>query len=79
MSGLAAVWNAPPSSEYSTLATPHETPPAVGSVASVKFGGVNATSYVVNSATQITAIVPAGAGAATVDVTVTALGAVSSN
>ncbi|QDM27463.1 phospholipase [Tardiphaga sp. vice304] len=37
--------------------------------ASVKFGATNATSYVVNSATQITAVAPAGTG--TVNVTVT--------
>ncbi len=35
----------------------------------VKFGSTNATSFVVNSATQITAVSPAGTG--TVDVTVT--------
>ena len=35
----------------------------------VQFGGVNATSFTVNSATQITAVSPAGAGAVTVSVT----------
>jgi hypothetical protein len=30
--------------------------------AAVIFGGTNATSYVVNSPTQITAVAPAGAG-----------------
>ncbi|WP_285597436.1 IPT/TIG domain-containing protein [Kineosporia sp. NBRC 101731] len=38
--------------------------------AAVKFGGTNATSYTVNSATSITAVAPAGS-AGTVDVTVT--------
>jgi len=37
----------------------------------VKFGTVDATSYVVNSATQITAVAPAGAAGTIVDVTVT--------
>ncbi len=37
----------------------------------VKFGTVNATSYVVNSATQITAVAPAGTAGTTVEVTVT--------
>ncbi len=35
----------------------------------VQFGGTNATSYVVNSATQITATAPAGTGAVSVRVT----------
>jgi hypothetical protein len=39
--------------------------------AAVKFGLVNATSYVVDSPTQITAVAPAGTAGATVDVTVT--------
>ncbi|WP_181769916.1 IPT/TIG domain-containing protein, partial [Bradyrhizobium sp. UNPF46] len=42
----------------------------------VKFGATNATSYTVNSATQITAVAPAGA-AGTVDVTVTNNGVTS--
>lgn len=43
---------------------------ALTGAASVKFGAVNAISYVVNSATQITAVAPAGsAGAVTVVVT----------
>jgi hypothetical protein len=37
----------------------------------VKFGSTNATSYVVNTATQITAVAPAGTANSTVDVTVT--------
>ena len=37
----------------------------------VKFGSVNATSYVVNSLTQITALAPAGTAGTTVDVRVT--------
>ncbi len=37
----------------------------------VKFGTVNATSYTVNSTTQITAVAPAGASGSTVDITVT--------
>jgi hypothetical protein len=41
----------------------------------VHFGSVPATSFVVNSATQLTAVVPAGTG--TVDVTVTAAGGTS--
>ena len=41
--------------------------------AAVTFGGVNATSYVVNSATKITAVAPAHA-AGTVRVQVTAYG-----
>jgi len=41
----------------------------------VKFGATNATSFTVNSATQITAISPAGTG--TVDVTVTTAGGTS--
>ncbi len=39
--------------------------------AAVRFGTVNATSYVVNSATQISAVAPAGTAGTTVDVTVT--------
>ncbi|MEO5757115.1 MAG: IPT/TIG domain-containing protein, partial [Mesorhizobium sp.] len=42
----------------------------------VKFGATNATSYTVNSDTQITAVAPAGS-AGTVDVTVTATGGTS--
>jgi hypothetical protein len=41
----------------------------------VKFGATNATSFTVNSATQITATAPAGTG--TVDVTVTTVGGTS--
>jgi len=37
----------------------------------VKFGTVDATSYIVNSTTQITAVAPAGTSGSTVDVTVT--------
>ncbi len=37
----------------------------------VKFGSTNAASYVVNSATQITAASPAGTGSVTVSVTTT--------
>ena len=37
----------------------------------VKFGTVDATSYAVNSPTQITAVAPAGVAGSTVDVTVT--------
>jgi len=40
-------------------------------VTAVKFGLVAATSYVVNSPTQITAVAPAGTAGTTVDVTVT--------
>ena len=43
----------------------------------VQFGGVDATSYTVNSATQITATAPAGTG--TVDVRVTTPGGTSAN
>ena len=39
-------------------------------VTAVKFGTVHATSYVVNSATRITAVAPAGTAGTTVDVTV---------
>ncbi|MBT0770667.1 IPT/TIG domain-containing protein [Kineosporia sp. J2-2] len=42
----------------------------------VRFGASNAASYVVNSATQITAVTPAGS-AGTVDVTVTTVGGTS--
>ncbi|MBS0590235.1 MAG: IPT/TIG domain-containing protein, partial [Proteobacteria bacterium] len=42
----------------------------------VKFGGTNATTYTVNSATQITATSPASA-AGTVDITVTTVGGTS--
>jgi hypothetical protein len=45
----------------------------VTGVAAVKFDGINATSYVVNSATQITAIAPARAAGA-VNIVVTAAG-----
>lgn len=45
-------------------------------VNAVKFGGIAATDYTVNSATQITAIPPAGS-AGTVDVTVTTAGGTS--
>ena len=45
--------------------------------AAVKFGSVNATSYTVDSPTQITATAPAGAAGTTVDVTVTTPGGVS--
>ncbi|MCJ7796894.1 MAG: S-layer homology domain-containing protein, partial [Thermoleophilia bacterium] len=68
-----------------TLLAPPAGPPAGGTsvvitgtgfaglsgAAAVKFGTVNATSYVVNSATQITALAPAGTLGTTVDVTVT--------
>ena len=37
----------------------------------VKFGAINATSYVVNGPTQITAVAPAGTAGTTVDVVVT--------
>lgn len=40
-------------------------------ITSVKFGSVNATSFVVNSPTQITAFSPAGAACTTVQLTVT--------
>ncbi|WP_430391814.1 putative Ig domain-containing protein [Dyella sp. 20L07] len=43
----------------------------------VTFGGAAATTYTVNSATQITAIAPAGMGAGTVDVRVTSPGGTS--
>ncbi len=43
----------------------------------VQFGGTNATSYVVDSATQITAVAPAGTG--TQDVRVTTPGGTSAN
>jgi hypothetical protein len=43
----------------------------VSGASAVKFGANNATSYVVNSATQITAVAPAGTAGTTVDVTVT--------
>ncbi|MFA6037763.1 MAG: IPT/TIG domain-containing protein [Legionellales bacterium] len=48
----------------------------VSGAAAVKFGTTNASSYVVNSATQITAVAPAGA-AGVVDVQVTAAGGTS--
>lgn len=41
----------------------------------VRYGGTNATSFTVNSATSITATAPAGSG--TVDVTVTTVGETS--
>jgi hypothetical protein len=44
--------------------------------AGVKFGSTNATSYTVNSATQITATAPAGS-AGTVDITVATVGGIS--
>ncbi|MCL5734933.1 MAG: IPT/TIG domain-containing protein [Actinobacteria bacterium] len=43
----------------------------VSGATAVKFGLVNATSYTVNSPTQITAVAPAGTAGTTVDVTVT--------
>ena len=43
----------------------------ISGAAGVKFGTVNATSYVVNSTTQITAVAPAGTEGTTVDVVVT--------
>ena len=43
----------------------------VSGAAGVKFGGVNATSYIVNSTTQITAVAPEGTAGTTVNVTVT--------
>ena len=43
----------------------------------VKFGSTNATSFTVNSATQITATAPAGTAGSTVDVTVTTPGGTS--
>ncbi|AGF55774.1 chitobiase/beta-hexosaminidase C-terminal domain-containing protein [Clostridium saccharoperbutylacetonicum] len=46
-------------------------------VTAVKFGSTNATSYTVDSATQITATAPAGS-AGTVDITVTTAGGTSS-
>ena len=45
--------------------------------AAVMFGSVDATSYTIDSPTQITAIAPAGAAGTTVDVTVTTPGGVS--
>ena len=44
----------------------------------VRFGSSNATSYVVNSVTQITAVAPAGTAGTTVDVTVTTPGGADS-
>ena len=49
----------------------------VSGAAAVKFGATNATSYTVNSTTQITAVAPAGA-AGLVNVTVVATGGTSS-
>ncbi len=49
----------------------------LGGATAVRFGATGAVSYVVNSATQITATAPAGS-AATVDVTVTTAGGTSS-
>jgi PKD repeat protein len=43
----------------------------LGSVTAVKFGSTNATSFTVDSSTQITAVVPASATPQTVNVTVT--------
>jgi hypothetical protein len=45
----------------------------------VKFGTVNATSYVINSATQITAVAPAGTARSTVNVSVTSAAGKSTN
>jgi hypothetical protein len=47
-------------------------------VTAVKFGGVNATSFHVYSATMLTAVSPAGTDGSTVQVTVTANGGTSS-
>lgn len=49
------------------------------SVTAVEFGTANATSFIVNSLTQITAVVPAPASGSpcTVDITVTACGGIS--
>ena len=43
----------------------------------VQFGAVNATSYTVDSATQITAVIPAGTAGTLVDITVTTPGGTS--
>ena len=43
----------------------------------VQFGAVNATSYTVDSATQITAVSPAGTAGTLVDITVTTPGGTS--
>ncbi len=48
-------------------------------VSTVYFGSTPATSFIVNSATQITAIDPAQTGPTQVDVTVTAIGGTSSD
>ncbi|WP_345718827.1 beta strand repeat-containing protein [Kineosporia mesophila] len=48
----------------------------LGGASAVRFGALNATSFVPNSPTQITAVAPAGA-AGTVDVTVTTVGGTS--
>jgi IPT/TIG domain len=50
---------------------------SMSGAAAVKFGGTNATSYTVNSPTQITAVAPAHSSGK-VDVTVTAAGGTSS-
>ncbi len=47
-------------------------------VEAVRFGDKNATSFTVNSATQITAVAPSGTNGTTVDVTVTISGGVTS-
>ena len=49
---------------------------ATGATA-VQFGAVNATSYTVDSATQITAVSPAGTAGTFVDITVTTPGGTS--
>ena len=49
---------------------------ATGATA-VQFGAVNATSYTVDSATQITAVIPAGTAGTLVDITVTTPGGTS--
>jgi C1A family cysteine protease len=47
--------------------------------AAVTFGGVNATSYTVNSSTKITAVAPAATAAGSVQVRVTAVGGQTAN
>ena len=49
----------------------------VAGASAVKFGGTNATSYIVNSSSKITAVAPAGAGL--VSVQVTAVGGTSAD
>ena len=51
--------------------SPAAASPRLSGPAAVKFGTVNATSYTINSTTQITAVAPAGSSGTTVDVTVT--------